>query len=125
MQAGFGTKLAWIADRAQEVVFVGRDDEDGIRAARLAAAVGITNVGGYLDGGMTSWREEQRETGRIERVDVPGLRELTRADSGRAGPGRARAGGMGRAATSPARSSRPTTTSTRSRTGSIPRARSR
>jgi hydroxyacylglutathione hydrolase len=25
--AGFGSKLAWIADRAQEIVFVGRDDE--------------------------------------------------------------------------------------------------
>jgi hydroxyacylglutathione hydrolase len=82
VQAGFGTKLAWIADREQEVVFVGRDDEDGIRAAHLAGSVGITNVGGYLEGGMTSWREERRGTGRIGRVDVPGLRELTQRDSG-------------------------------------------
>jgi rhodanese-related sulfurtransferase len=78
--AGFGTKLAWIAGPGQEVVFVGRDDEDGVGAARLAAAVGVRNVGGYLEGGMTSWREEQRATGRLERVDVEGLRELTRAD---------------------------------------------
>jgi rhodanese-related sulfurtransferase len=76
VQAGFGTKLAWITDRGQEVVFVGRDDEDGMRAARLAASVGITNVGGYLEGGMTSWREERRDTGRVGRIDIPGLREL-------------------------------------------------
>ena len=77
VQAGFGTKLAWVAERSQEVVFVGRDDADGLHAARLAGSVGITNVGGYLDGGMTSWREERRETGRVPRVDIPGLRRLT------------------------------------------------
>jgi hydroxyacylglutathione hydrolase len=26
VRAGFGTKLAWVADRAQEVVFIGRDE---------------------------------------------------------------------------------------------------
>jgi hydroxyacylglutathione hydrolase len=57
------------------VVLVGRDDEDGIRAAQLAAAVGITRIGGYLAGGMTSWREEKRSTGRIERIDVPALHD--------------------------------------------------
>ena len=29
LRAGFGTKLAWVADRDQEIVLVGRDDEDG------------------------------------------------------------------------------------------------
>ena len=73
VQAGFGTKLAWLADRDQDVVMVGRDDEDGVHAAQLAAAVGITRIGGYLAGGMTSWREEKRSTGRIECIDVPAL----------------------------------------------------
>ena len=45
IRAGFGTKLAWVADRSQDLIFVGRDDEDAIRAAHLAAAVGITNSG--------------------------------------------------------------------------------
>ena len=36
VQAGFGTRLAWIADREQETVLVGRDDEDARRAAKLA-----------------------------------------------------------------------------------------
>ena len=75
VQAGFGTKLSWVADRAQDVLLIGRDDEDGIRAAQLAAAVGITRIGGYLAGGMTSWREEKRHTDRIERIDVPALHE--------------------------------------------------
>ncbi len=29
MRAGFGSKLAWLADRDQEIVLIGRDDEDG------------------------------------------------------------------------------------------------
>ena len=33
LNAGFGSKLAWLADREQEIVFVGRDDEDGRRPA--------------------------------------------------------------------------------------------
>src|SRR6266536_37501 len=36
VRAGFGTKLAWVASRDREVVFLGRDDEDAQRAARLA-----------------------------------------------------------------------------------------
>jgi rhodanese-related sulfurtransferase len=75
VRAGFGTKLAWVADREREVVFVGRDDEDGLRAAQLAAAVGITNLGGYLVGGMTSWHEDGRRTASVTRIDVERLHE--------------------------------------------------
>jgi rhodanese-related sulfurtransferase len=75
VRAGFGTKLAWVAERDVPVVFVGRDDADGVRAAQLARAVGIDNLGGYLAGGMTSWREEKRPAGRIERIDVEQLHE--------------------------------------------------
>jgi rhodanese-related sulfurtransferase len=75
IRAGFGTKLAWVADRDHEIVLVGRDDQDAVHAAHLAAAVGITNLGGYLTGGMTSWREEKRPTEPIERIDVPALHE--------------------------------------------------
>ena len=75
LRAGFGTKLAWIADRDQEIVFVGRDDEDGRLAARLAAVVGIRKLGGFLAGGATSWRAEERPVGRVERITVEELRE--------------------------------------------------
>jgi len=59
MRAGFGSKLAWLADREQEIVLIGRDDEDGRHAGRLAIAVGIRRLGGFLHGGMTSWRQEK------------------------------------------------------------------
>jgi rhodanese-related sulfurtransferase len=79
VRAGFGTKLAWVADRDGEVVLAGRDDDDARHAARLAAAVGITAITGYLAGGMTSWREEKRPTESVERIDVAALHER-RAD---------------------------------------------
>jgi hydroxyacylglutathione hydrolase len=75
LRAGFGSKLAWLADREQDIVLVGRDDEDARHAARLAAAVGIPRVVGFLAGGMTSWREERRPVERIARIDVPELHE--------------------------------------------------
>ena len=81
MRSGFGTKLAWIADRDQEIVFVGRDDADGHHAAKLAVAVGIHRLGGFLAGGLTSWRAEGRDVDRIDRVDVEELHALTDAES--------------------------------------------
>jgi hydroxyacylglutathione hydrolase len=75
VRAGFGTKLAWIAARAEEVVLVGRDDADAVHAAQLAAATGIDRLGGYLAGGMTSWREERRPVASVQRIDVATLHE--------------------------------------------------
>ena len=75
VRAGFGTKLAWVVDREREIVLVGRDDDDAIRAARLAAAVGVTRIAGYLAGGMTSWREEKRPTASLERIDAEELHD--------------------------------------------------
>jgi len=73
LYAGFGSRLAWLADREQDVVVVGRDDEDGRRAGRLAVAVGIRRLAGFLHGGMTSWRQEKRPVARIERLPVDRL----------------------------------------------------
>ncbi len=75
LRAGFGSKLAWLADPEQELVFIGRDDADGQRAAELSAAIGITRIAGYLHGGMTAWREEGRDVQRTERLTVPELHE--------------------------------------------------
>jgi hydroxyacylglutathione hydrolase len=82
LRAGFGSKLAWIAERDQELVFVGRDDRDARRAAHLAEAVGLRKVAGFLAGGMTSWREEGRETQSVERVTVTQTRERAGSDGG-------------------------------------------
>jgi hydroxyacylglutathione hydrolase len=73
LYAGFGSRLAWLADREQDVVLIGRDDEDGRRAGQLAVAVGIRRLAGFLHGGMTSWRQEKRPVARIERLSVDEL----------------------------------------------------
>jgi hydroxyacylglutathione hydrolase len=78
LRAGFGTKLAWLADPDQDVVFVGRDDADGRRAVALAGAVGVTRIAGYLHGGMTAWREEKGPVRSTRRVGVPELHERWR-----------------------------------------------
>jgi hydroxyacylglutathione hydrolase len=75
LRAGFGSKLAWLVEAGQRVVLVGRDDEDAHRSAHLAASVAITQIAGFLAGGMTSWREERLPVERIERITVPELRE--------------------------------------------------
>jgi glyoxylase-like metal-dependent hydrolase (beta-lactamase superfamily II)/rhodanese-related sulfurtransferase len=80
LRAGFGTKLAWLADRQQPVAFVGRDDDDGRRAATLGEAVGLTRFAGFLHGGMTSWRQEGRPAGRIERTAIGDLAARLSAD---------------------------------------------
>ena len=80
--AGFGSRLAWLADREQEIVLIGRDDDDGRRAARLALAVGMRKLAGFLSGGMTSWRQEKRPVERIERVALDDLSARSDADGG-------------------------------------------
>ena len=80
LRAGFGSKLAWLADPEQPVVIVGRDDEDARQAVTLAAAVGITEVAGYLAGGMTSWREEKRPVERVTRLTVDELHDRWESD---------------------------------------------
>jgi hydroxyacylglutathione hydrolase len=73
LSAGFGSRLAWIADRDQEIVLVGRDDADALHAAKLATAVGVRKLAGFLHGGMTSWREERRRVAQIERIAIGDL----------------------------------------------------
>jgi glyoxylase-like metal-dependent hydrolase (beta-lactamase superfamily II)/rhodanese-related sulfurtransferase len=75
-RGGFGTKLAWLAGNAEQVIFVGSDDDDGRRAGVLAAAVGLAQAvrcGGLLAGGWTSWNAEGRPVQRLERLRVEEL----------------------------------------------------
>ncbi len=73
LHAGFGTRLAWVVEPRQEIVLVGRDDADARAAATLAVAVGVRRMGGFLSGGMTSWRDEHREVGGVERLRAQDL----------------------------------------------------
>jgi hydroxyacylglutathione hydrolase len=78
LRAGFGSRLAWVFDPDVDVVLVGRHDEDARRAAKLAAAVGVSAFAGYLAGGMTTWREEKRPVARTPRMSVEDLHERWR-----------------------------------------------
>jgi hydroxyacylglutathione hydrolase len=71
--AGFGTRLAWLADHDRDTLLIGRDDADSRAAAQLAVAVGIRRLGGSLAGGMTSWRQERRPVARIDRLELEKL----------------------------------------------------
>jgi rhodanese-related sulfurtransferase/glyoxylase-like metal-dependent hydrolase (beta-lactamase superfamily II) len=74
-RAGFGSKLAWLAEPGQPLVLVGDDDADAVQAAALAGAVGLQAVAGYLAGGMSSWRQEDLDVQRVARMTVDELHE--------------------------------------------------
>jgi hydroxyacylglutathione hydrolase len=71
--SGFGSRLAWLAEQDREIVFIGRDDADGHRAAHLAESVGVVNVGGLLAGGMTNWRQERQPVQQTQRLPAAEL----------------------------------------------------
>ena len=108
-RAGFGSKLAWLADPQQEIVLIGRDDEDGRAAAELSVAVGIRRLAGMLGGGMTSWRQEGGDVQRIERLSLAEL--AGRRDSAGLQIVDVEKSGNGRRGTSPVRFSPHGTTS--------------
>lgn len=81
VEAGFGTRLAWLAGRDQEIVLVGRDDEDARRAARLALAVGVRALAGCLAGGMTEWRREERPVEQTARLKLEQLPDRAKSDA--------------------------------------------
>jgi glyoxylase-like metal-dependent hydrolase (beta-lactamase superfamily II)/rhodanese-related sulfurtransferase len=72
-RAGFGSKLAWLAQPGQPLIFAGRDDSDAREAAELASAVGLRDIAGILAGGMTSWREERLPVETVQRMTVDEL----------------------------------------------------
>ncbi len=65
---GFATKVSRVAPEGAEIIVVGSSDGDERDAAELLAAVGL-RVRGFLEGGMTAWRMEERSVERIELID--------------------------------------------------------
>jgi glyoxylase-like metal-dependent hydrolase (beta-lactamase superfamily II)/rhodanese-related sulfurtransferase len=65
---GFATKVSRVVPEGAELIVVGASDGDERHAAELLAAVGM-RVRGFLAGGMTAWRAEEREVQRIELID--------------------------------------------------------
>jgi glyoxylase-like metal-dependent hydrolase (beta-lactamase superfamily II)/rhodanese-related sulfurtransferase len=65
---GFATKVSRVAPGETEIIVVAASDGDERDAAELLAAVGI-RVRGFLVGGMTAWRTEERAVSKIELID--------------------------------------------------------
>jgi hydroxyacylglutathione hydrolase len=79
---GFATKVSRVAPDGAEVIVVAASNGDERAAAELLASVGIP-VRGFLEGGMTAWRTEERPVNRIELIDPE---ELARRVEGGAAP---------------------------------------
>jgi len=79
---GFATKVAEMVPVDAELLVVAASDGNELEAAELLAAVGL-RVQGFLGGGMTAWRAEDRPVERIEAID---LAELARRIDGPEGP---------------------------------------
>ncbi len=79
---GFATKVAQVVPVDAELLVVAASDGNELEAAELLAAVGL-RVRGFLGGGMTAWRAEDRPVARIEAID---LAELARRLDGDGGP---------------------------------------
>jgi hydroxyacylglutathione hydrolase len=65
---GFATKVSRVAPEGADVIMVAASDGDERHAAELLASVGM-HVRGFLEGGMTAWREEARPVRKIELID--------------------------------------------------------
>ncbi len=76
---GFATKVAQVVDPEVELIVVAASDGYELEAASLLASVGL-RVRGYLAGGMTAWRSEDREVSRLEMLDPDGLAERLEGD---------------------------------------------
>jgi glyoxylase-like metal-dependent hydrolase (beta-lactamase superfamily II)/rhodanese-related sulfurtransferase len=69
---GFATRVARVVPTEVELIVVAASDGYELEAAELLASVGL-KVRGYLEGGMTAWRSEERPVQRIELIDPDDL----------------------------------------------------
>jgi glyoxylase-like metal-dependent hydrolase (beta-lactamase superfamily II)/rhodanese-related sulfurtransferase len=82
---GFATKVSRVAPPGSDIVVVAASSGDERRAAQMLASVGLA-VRGYLEGGMTAWRTEERPVHRIELIDPDELARRAGGGEGDAGP---------------------------------------
>ena len=69
---GFGTKVAEVVPAGATLIVVAASDGYELEAAQLLASVGL-RAEGYLHGGMTAWRLEERPVESIEMIDADEL----------------------------------------------------
>jgi hydroxyacylglutathione hydrolase len=78
---GFATKVAQVVAENVELIVVAASDGYELEAAELLASVGL-RVRGFLEGGMTAWRSEERPVKRLELIDPDALAERLSGDNG-------------------------------------------
>ncbi len=78
---GFATKVGRVAPSGVEVIVVAASDGYELEAAELLASVGLV-VRGFLAGGMTAWRSEERGVDRLDLIDPDVLAERLGAGNG-------------------------------------------
>jgi hydroxyacylglutathione hydrolase len=78
---GFATKVAHVVPAEAELIVVAASDGYEMEATALLASVGL-RVRGFLEGGMTAWRSEERPVARLELVDPDGLARHLDGDNG-------------------------------------------
>jgi hydroxyacylglutathione hydrolase len=84
-KSGFGTKLAWLAAAAAQIIFVCADDGDAEHAGALAGAVGLAESvrrGGVLAGGLSAWAADGHPLAQLERLPVGELESTRRGSDG-------------------------------------------
>ena len=118
---GFATKVAEMVPVDAELLVVAASDGNELEAAELLAAVGL-RVRGFLGGGMTAWRAEDRPVERIEAIDLAELARRLAGEDGPAGARRAQRRPSTPRATSRARSTSPSPSCT-TRLDELPRER--
>jgi glyoxylase-like metal-dependent hydrolase (beta-lactamase superfamily II)/rhodanese-related sulfurtransferase len=76
---GFATKVGRVVPQDAELIVVAASDGYELEAAELMASVGL-RVRGFLQGGMTAWRSEERPVKRVELIDPDTLAERLASD---------------------------------------------
>jgi rhodanese-related sulfurtransferase len=78
---GFATKVGRVVSPEVEVIVVAASDGYELEAAELLASVGL-RVRGFLSGGMTAWRSEERPVERLELIGPDVLAERLATGNG-------------------------------------------
>jgi hydroxyacylglutathione hydrolase len=78
VKAAVGTRAAWVVDPDADVVLLAASDESARTMGGMLAAVGFTNLRGFVAGGIAAWQDAGLPVGTTPAVDVPALAERLR-----------------------------------------------
>jgi rhodanese-related sulfurtransferase len=73
--AGFGVRVGWVIPSTVPILLVLERDADLADALAALAAIGYSNLAGYLAGGIAAWQESGRPLDTLPQMSVHELRE--------------------------------------------------